>query len=260
MKKISILNFKEYIEYVPSTGKFYWLKTFCRAKKGMQSGYGSDPRYLSFAGIQKPAARWAWYYVYGQFPTTHLFHINGNENDDRIDNLRLQGTYKDKIKVTQEILKDFVIYNPETGVFSYKPKIEKGSWKLKHGGTCTDRGYIVVKVHGKDYLAHRLAWLYVHGEWPEEEIDHINGIKDDNRIVNLREANRIQQMSNLKKSKANTSGYKGVSWSSNARGWQAEIKHNNKWYYLGTFHDPKEAHKAYCKAARELKGEFARFE
>lgn len=109
---------------------------------------------------------------------------------------------------------------------------------------------------GKSYKAHRLAWLYMHGELPDKSIDHINGLKTDNRIANLRLATNAQQKQNRPRNLNNSSGYKGVARAETK--WRARINANGRHYYLGRFDTPEDAHNAYVAAAHRLHGEFAR--
>src|SRR5690242_11158228 len=114
------------------------------------------------------------------------------------------------------------------------------------------------------YYAHRLAWFYVYQVWPKDEIDHINRIPDDNRILNLREANRIENMRNIATPKHNTTGFKGVTRHKFYPGkFMAQISSTTelkrrKTKYLGIFDTAEEAHAAYVAASRELHGEFGR--
>lgn len=98
--------------------------------------------------------------------------------------------------MTQEELHQLLDYNPETGKFFWKVNM-RGKVKIgtKAGCVCKIHGYELINIKNKQYRAHRLAWLYVHGKWPNPEIDHINRVKTDNRIANLREADR--SMNNL---------------------------------------------------------------
>ena len=119
-------------------------------------------------------------------------------------------------------------------------------------------GYRVVRVKDRMYLVHRLAWVLTHGEWPEADIDHINGVRLDNRIANLRPATRSLNNANSKRPRTNKSGYKGVSWHAVGRKWLAQVKADKQNHYLGLFDDPVQAHAAYVEASRVLFGEYAR--
>jgi hypothetical protein len=117
-----------------------------------------------------------------------------------------------------------------------------------------------LSIDGRQYAAHRLAWLHMTGEWPPADIDHANGDPGDNRWNNLRAATRAQNISNGRKRSTNTSGFKGVSWRSAKEKWQAAITVNGLKRFLGYFDDPAEAHAAYVRAAEKYHGEFARSE
>lgn len=160
--------------------------------------------------------------------------------------------------ITQDCLKEILHYDPETGIFTYR----KDYYKCKKGdvfGYTNGRGWLRGKIKGKHYKLHRLAFLYMTGEFPVNETDHINGIKDDNRWCNLREATRSQNMANIKSGGNSMTGYRGVTATS-AGNYYATNQKEGKTYRQGPFKCPKEAHKAYCKKAVELFGEFAVFE
>ena len=120
---------------------------------------------------------------------------------------------------------------------------------------CKSRGYIVVRVDLVLHQAHRLAWLYVHGSWPVDQIDHINCDPSDNRICNLREATPAQNQANTRSYAK--SGFKGVR--KNFSKWNAYIG-GRTFKHLGSFDTPEEANAAYLTAARARSGEFARGE
>ena len=101
-------------------------------------------------------------------------------------------------------------------------------------------------------MAHRLAWLYHYGQWPNGDLDHINEVKDDNRISNLREATRAQNMQNVRRHKHNTSGYKGVSWMPDRHKWRAYIFVNYKQQHIGLYNSPEEARDARRSAETRL--------
>jgi hypothetical protein len=121
-------------------------------------------------------------------------------------------------------------------------------------------GYLRIRIFGEFYMQHRVIWFYMTGEWPKDQIDHINGVRDDNRWENLREATAVQNSRNRRASKNNKSGFKGVYLCKQTKKWSACIWLNGKSVNLGRFDWPKEAHEAYCKAAKENHGEFASFD
>lgn len=148
--------------------------------------------------------------------------------------------------LTQSKLKDQLNYNPETGIFTWVSIKQKVHIGMIAGGY-TDKGYILINIFGRKYAAHRLAWLYVYGEFPPDLIDHINGIKDDNRICNLRKATPAENNQNIRKAfKSNkSSGLLGVSWLEYKKKWHSRIVINGKQKSLGFYKTPMEAHEAY---------------
>lgn len=136
--------------------------------------------------------------------------------------------------MTQSELKSLLHYDQETGIFCWLKS--NGNRKAnKIAGTLTSYGYIAIKINKKVYKAHQLAWLYMYGEFPTEMIDHINRIRNDNRIVNLRLATNQQNQFNSNIRKDNTSGIKGVSWNKKANKWMASIRIDKKKTYIGTY-------------------------
>lgn len=113
-------------------------------------------------------------------------------------------------------------------------------------------GYIQISIRGKRYQAHRLAWLYCHGKWPVGQIDHINRIRDDNRIANLRPATRSQNQANRSLQANNTSGFKGVVFHKQIGKWVARIGKQ----HIGTFDSAYDAATAYAATATRLYGEY----
>ena len=161
-------------------------------------------------------------------------------------------------ELTQARLKDLLHYNPDTGIFIWIASLKNGVRIGSVAGTL-DSGYIRIKIQGRLYLAHRLAWLYTYREWPKDQIDHINMFKNDNRISNLREATRSENFANRRTYANSVSGLKGASWKKSRGKWQADITINGKSKYLGLFTTKQEAHAAYCKAADEHHKEFANY-
>jgi len=148
-------------------------------------------------------------------------------------------------------------YDTESGNFYRKQTLGK-CIVGQTAGTKNGCGYLIVWVGGERFLAHRLAWFFVHGVWPENDIDHINGVRTDNRISNLRKATRAQNSMNTKLSIRNTSGLKGVSWHPRDKYWRARCSVNGKQNELGRFKTKDEAFSVYLKFAREHHKEFLR--
>lgn len=168
--------------------------------------------------------------------------------------------------VTQERLKELLNYDPDTGVFTWKRRDwytgKREAWNVKYadkpaGCVHDSTGYVKIRVDKRLYLAHRLAWIYVHGKISDMEIDHINHNGVDNRLVNLRLATSKQNKFNKRISSKNASGYKGISFHKKLNKWAAYISRNKKTIYLGLFDTPQEAHKEYTKAADHMFMEFA---
>jgi HNH endonuclease len=143
--------------------------------------------------------------------------------------------------LTIDRLRETLTYDSATGFFTWKIMVCK---KLKPGtraGSESERGYRLLALDGHLYYEHRLAWFYVHGVWPKEDVDHINRIRHDNRISNLREASRKQNLENREeKGQTNTSGFRGVNLHK-GKYWRAFIGHNGKRIHLGYFKTPEEA-------------------
>lgn len=161
-------------------------------------------------------------------------------------------------ELTQARLMELLRYDPETGVFTWIAA--PGGRKDLIGrvaGVVNAVGYVVIRCDDKLRLAHRLAWFYVHGEWPSGVIDHINRIRSDNRIANLRDANQHLNQANQSLSRNNKSGVKGVSWDGKRRKWVAQITVNRQNRFLGYFADRDDAASAYAIAAKQSFGEFA---
>jgi hypothetical protein len=147
-------------------------------------------------------------------------------------------------------IRDLLYYDPDTGTF-VRRESRGGMRKGSNAGCIGANGYLRVRVDGKNYLCHRLAWLYVFGRWPVDQIDHINGIRSDNRIVNLRECSNAENHKNRRANK-NGNGTLGASWHKNMGKWQSQIGVNGKKIYLGYFDTKEEAHTAYLEAKKQF--------
>lgn len=161
------------------------------------------------------------------------------------------------MKLTHREVTNLLKYDRETGVFIHTGN---GNKRVSGAiaGSVSGKGYIQISLKGVSYLAHRLAWFYVSGDWPSDQVDHINGNKKDNRISNLRLAKSAQNNRNVGLSKRNTSGFKGVYPSGNSGNFMAVITKSGKQKYLGVFPTAEDAAAAYDTAAERLHGPFAK--
>jgi hypothetical protein len=116
---------------------------------------------------------------------------------------------------------------------------------------------VTIGIDGVRYQANRLAWLYVYGQWPVDEVDHVNRDFIDKRISNLREASHAENMRNKNLHSNNKSGFKGVHWHAQSKKWRAQIKRDGKARSLGLYSTPEQAYEAYCTAAPVVHEQFA---
>ena len=153
--------------------------------------------------------------------------------------------------MTQDEVKEIFSNDASTGEFTW---LVANSTKIKIGDRAGSvhkaSGYRVIRVNGKLYKEHRLAWLYHYGYMPTKQLDHINGDRSDNRITNLREATNAENHQNLGKNKNNTSGFTGVTDCGNK--WRAYIHKDGKKHHLGYHITREDAHAAHLKAKSEL--------
>lgn len=150
-------------------------------------------------------------------------------------------------------LREVVEYSPETGLFTWVSSRPGHAQAGRVAGHVKRSGYGTLMIDGRAYKTHRLAWFYVHGEWPSAHIDHKDGDPSNNRLDNLRDATpRINAENRRKPRRDNGSGYQGVSWHSQQRKWQARITCNGRARSLGVFETPTAAYAAYIAAKRQL--------
>jgi len=138
--------------------------------------------------------------------------------------------------ITQERLKELLHYNPDTGIFTWK-EYRSGVKSDGYAGCIDAKGYKRITISYILYAAHRLAWMYMNGSFPESQIDHINGIPGDNRIRNLRSVSCSENLRNQKRRILNTSGCMGVYWYKSNSKWGAGIRVNRKNIHLGLYDD-----------------------
>lgn len=157
--------------------------------------------------------------------------------------------------MNQEYLKSLLRYDGSTGQFIWIKPPKQHPRMLNKTAGADNTGYILIKIDGKKYKAHRLAWLYVYGTLPVSNLDHINGNPFDNRINNLRECTQAQNIANMRRW-ANKMLPKGVKRA--GKKFQARITYQKKVLHLGIYETVDEASDAYFNKSVELYGEFAR--
>ena len=165
-----------------------------------------------------------------------------------------------KALITPERLREVLDYDPETGVFTWRVRLNPRSKMDRPVGMKGgyQKKYLLASVDGRKYLLHRLAWLYMTGTWPAGECDHRDLNPANNKWENLRESTRGENGCNRGTQKNNTSGQKGVSWHKHTGKWRASIKVDGRSIHLGVFQTFDAAANAYRVACSASHGEFAR--
>ena len=153
--------------------------------------------------------------------------------------------------ISKDRIAEVLALDEGTGVLRWQVAKRPGG-RGTIAGHVRKNGYVQVVVDGKVFAAHRLVWLLVHGHWPDADIDHVNGVRSDNRPSNLRACTRTENMQNRGVGKNSRSGIVGVSWNTRAGKWRAAIQANKRHFDLGLFDSKDAAATAYAAAKRKL--------
>ena len=244
------------LSYDADTGVFVWRvgRGGTRAWSVAGTLHPNGYVYIKIDGRLYLAHRLAWLYTHGAWPADQLDHRDGNKSNNCISNLREATRYhKNETSnqtLTAERLRELLEYDPETGAFTWRVSTSNRVRAGSVAGHLHSKWYINIQIDGRLYLAHRLAWLYIHGAWPEAEIDHIDDDPSNNRLANLREVTNQKNHQNQRR--ANTDSSTGLIGASPKKGkFQAQIMINNKKRFLGYFETPEAAHEAYIEAKRQ---------
>ena len=155
--------------------------------------------------------------------------------------------------LTAERLRELLHYDVDAGIFT---RLIRSTNSVQIGdvaGSINSNGYHKIRVDGVEEFSHHLAWLYVYNVWPKDQIDHIDGNRANNRLVNLREATQSQNLQNQRKAQSdNKSGLLGAYWNKKAKTWFSQIKVNGKSISLGCYDSKEDAHRAYLASKVEL--------
>ena len=165
--------------------------------------------------------------------------------------------------ITAEYVRSILNYNPDTGIFTWRerddvPKEWNRRWAGTIAGTPNDSNYLLISINKQHHRAHRLAWLWMTGKWPDPECDHRDTVRANNRWSNLREATRSQNAANTSIQRNNTSGFKGVYWNKIVKKWWAHITKDGRRHSLGYFDDIDEAVAVVTRERLKHHGEYAR--
>ena len=168
-----------------------------------------------------------------------------------------------KNTINADQARERLIYNPDNGELTWR--WHKNSRLIGRIAGCVDsRGYVritlTINKQIRTFAAHRLAWLITHGQWPKDQLDHINGVRADNRLCNLRECSQAENNANTRLYKNNQSGIKGVYWEKERNTWSAYITENKRLKRLGRFKTKEEAIAVRKQAFADYYHEFCRYE
>lgn len=159
-----------------------------------------------------------------------------------------------KSELTILRLKELLYYNSETGIFTWKINRRGAVRAGQMAGNLHPDGYVNIKIDGVIYGAHRLAWLYQTGNWPIDQVDHRNGIRNANQFINLRNVPAVINMQNVRRVRTNkvSSQLIGAVWCKRSQKWMSQLQMNGSRKHLGYFDSDLAAHAAYLAAKRAL--------
>jgi hypothetical protein len=161
-------------------------------------------------------------------------------------------------RLTQQRLREILHYDPETGEFRWRQRRGNGIRVGEIAGCLVQGGYRCIKISGRSYRSHQLAWLYMIGAWCGAAIDHRDQDPANNSWNNLRQSTPSNNNANRRRHRNNTSGFQGVYLERESGKWVARVRKEGRTHHLGRFVTAQAAHEAYMAAARRLYGRFAR--
>jgi hypothetical protein len=216
-----------------------------RVKPGDLAGVnaGTDRHFIDVLGRRYSARHIVYAIKHGTMPIGFVDR-DGSVFDAKCQTLGRQIDHAELVRV--------IDYDAETGIFTWKARTSKGVRVGDSVGSKCSNGYLRAKVNGVEYLLHRLAWFHVHGEWPRR-VDHINGVRNDNRIVNLRNVDARTNSENQHRAMVNNRlGVLGVCFEKQTRKFKASIRTRGRSITLGRYDSPEAAHAAYLEGKRRI--------
>lgn len=236
-KPLTQTRLLELFNYNPDTGDFIRRITTGGQKAGTPVSSTNITPSIKVDRETYTISNLIWLYMNGSLPYAKLSFLDGDKANWKFSNIEIKAHPE---KITQEYLKTLFSYNPATGEFIRIQPVSKQKYKGQIAGFIGGEGYRIIKIHQKAYKAHRLAFLYMTGKFPDNCVDHLNHDRSDNRWVNLKSVTKSENATNLKMSSSNKYGCFGISMRKNGS-YRAVIRNNGKPVHLGTFKDLNDA-------------------
>ena len=240
-----------HLSYIPESGELRYLTDGHKRRAG--DLIPASANVINILGSSYSKLKLIWLMIHGEWPTGKINTKDLGSGDCSFASL-LQGGDAIGQELTQARLREVLEYSPESGAFIWKLSMSSTGLKGSEAGVIASNGYVKIRVDGRLYLAHRMACLYMTGDWPADLIDHIDGKRSNNAWSNLRNANKSENAQNLRKAQSNnkSTGMLGVYRSGKGDRWGAQITINGV-NHRPSFHDtPEAAHQAYLKLKMEL--------
>lgn len=241
----------QHLSYNPESGELRYLTDGHKRKAG--DLVPTSANVINILGSSYSKLKLIWFMLHGEWPAKKINTRDYGSGDCSVASLVLGGSAIGK-ELTQERLREVLVYQPDTGVFSWRIAMSSTGVKGVETGVISNNGYKKIRIDGRLYLAHRLAYLYMTGLWPSELIDHIDGNKTNNAWVNLRNANKSENAQNLRKAQSNNkaSGLLGVYRAGSDERWGAKVNLNGRQHHAGLHATPEAAHQAYLSLKQKL--------
>lgn len=243
------------ISYNRETGELTTLKP----RIGLSAGDAipAGQRVIDLLGISTTPTKLAWLLETGAWPRGRVAKIDpgaGLEFGNLRDCGATKPVKKSRPELTVERLREVLDYCPATGIFHWAKPLSSNVRRGDVAGCISEKdGYLKIRIDGTLHLAHRLAMFYIYQRWPEQAVDHKNGIKSDNRIENLRCASKQQNAQNTRRGWSHgSSGLLGAHFSKTRGTWTSAIKAGSQVRRLGEFASAQDAHDAYVEAKRQM--------
>lgn len=240
----------EHLLYSVDSGRFGRYKAGTRAGSTNKQGV----RVVNFAGKYYQEHQLIWTIVTGKWPEQVIRHVNGDLCDNRFENLRMDSLARGKRDrpISVERLREVLSYDHKTGGFFWRVSLRNRTLPGDKAGYKNDSGYMICVVDQQKIRMHQAAWAMYYGEFPGGHLDHINGIRDDNRIINLRMATQAENMQNTVVRKSSATKVKGVHYRKDTEKFSASITLNGKTKWLGCFDTLEAAKHARIEAEKTL--------